>query len=189
MRSPAIDARRFVLLCGVPLLACSDVSGVPAGAGPTCTVATSGADDDDAGAGGDDDDGGGGNVCQPGDSDGVVGGCYAFEVRVDETGFTPAILKAQNRGEVTLKLTNAGKMPHDFVVGCIPTGQLNGCPPETCFPSDSAVSSVPAGSSATVTFVTPNPEGIYTFRSDVAGDSQVGDDGGASGLTGQFILQ
>jgi hypothetical protein len=39
------------------------------------------------------------------------------------------------------------------------------------------------------TFVTPNPEGIYNFRSDVAGDSTVQSDGGVSGLWGQFILQ
>ena len=41
-------------------------------------------------------------AASPRDTDGVIGGCYAFDLAVDDTGFTPIILKAQNLGQVTL---------------------------------------------------------------------------------------
>ena len=122
------------------------------------------------------------------DTDGLNGGCYTFDLTVTDTGFSPVILKAQNLGLVTLHLTNAGTKPHDFVMGCIPVS-FPGCPAQSCFSSAANIPSVAPGGSATATFATPNPEGIYLFRSDVNGDSQVDADGGASGLVGQFVVQ
>ena len=138
----------------------------------------------------DDDDGDeAGSTCKPGDADGINGGCYAFDLTVTDTGFTPLILKAQNDGTVTLKVTNKGTKPHDFVVACLPTPNITGCPPQSCFPSSAALTAIAPGATSTASFVTPNPEGIYIFRSDVAGDSQVEADGGVTGLWGQFVIQ
>lgn len=173
----------FLLL--VPV-ACSNVSGsVPGSDAGACSTNPAG---DDAGGddGGDDDSG---SSCKPGDTDGVIGGCYAFDLAVDDTGFTPIILKAQNLGQVTLQLTNNGTRPHDFVVDCLPTPNDQGCPPQSCFPAAASLAPLAPGASVTTTFVTPNPEGIYTFHSDVAGDSGQGADGGLTGLWGQFVIQ
>jgi hypothetical protein len=41
-----------------------------------------------------------GDICRPDDADGVVGGDFALEVTVDEGGFSPAILAAQNLAHV-----------------------------------------------------------------------------------------
>jgi hypothetical protein len=153
---------------------CSDVSGSPVDPGPACSTSA---------------DGGEESACGPADSDGVNGGCYAFTLTVQDTGFAPIILKAQNRAQVSVSLKNAGTKPHDFTVGCISTAGLNGCPPETCFPAAATIAPVPPGGVVTASFVVPNPEGIYVFRSDVPGDSQIGADGGASGLWGQFVVQ
>src|SRR5262245_43227466 len=68
----------------------------------------------------DDDDGG----CGPPDQDGVLGGDYSFEVSVNDTGFDPVILKAQNSGKVTVKLKNTGTKPHGFAVQCL---TIQGC--------------------------------------------------------------
>jgi hypothetical protein len=181
---------------GTSWLSCSNVSGsLPNGSSGACgsNVGEGGAEDGAAGMDGAGDDGaaneGGAGACQPGDSDGVVGGCYVFEVTVDDTGFSPIILKAQNRSAVALTMTNAGSRPHDFVLGCLPTPNANGCPLESCFPAGANLAAVPPGGSATAMFVTPNPEGIYNFRSDVGPDSELLDDGGVNGLWGQFVVQ
>lgn len=121
----------------------------------------------------------GGDTCSPGDSDGLNGGDTTFVLTVSDDAFAPIILKAQNLSSVTLTLQNAGTRPHDFVVDCLPTPNDNGCPTTSCFPDASAIGPVPPDGSATTTFVTPNPEGIYTFRSDLPGDTQ----------TGQFVIQ
>ena len=163
---------------------CSDVSGTPADAGPNCTAA-SGNGDDDSDAGADS----GESVCKPGDADGVNGGCFAFTITVDDNGFSPIILKAENNAKVVVAVKNAGTKPHDFSVGCISTSNLRGCPPQTCFPAASTIPSISPGASASVSFVTPNPEGIYVFRSDLASDSQIESDGGLSGIWGQFVIQ
>jgi hypothetical protein len=175
--------------CLVGFLAgCSDVSASPVDAG--CSTNTLGDTD-----GGEDDDAGGEgdarqvSACAPADSDGVNGGCYAFTLTVDDTGFSPIILKTQNLAHASVSLKNAGTKPHDFTIGCISTAGRNGCPPETCFPAAASIRPVPPGGVATTSFVVPNPEGIYVFRSDVPFDSQVGADGGASGLWGQFVVQ
>jgi hypothetical protein len=136
----------------------------------------------------DDGDDGGGSPCAPPDSDGVVGGCYAFDVTVDEAGFSPRILKAQNSATIILRVTNAGTRSHDFVMGCLPI-DFPGCPAQSCFPSKASLTALAPGASATATFVTPYVEGIYDFRSDVPGDSQTASDGGLIGLWGQFVVQ
>jgi hypothetical protein len=109
-------------------------------------------------------------------------------VTVDDTGFTPIILKTQNSAQVTLTLTNNGTKPHDFVMGCVSIS-YPGCPFQYCFPPDANIASLPPGGTATTTFVTPFVEGIYDFRSDLPGDSQTASDGGISGLRGQFVVQ
>jgi hypothetical protein len=191
-----VRPRVLVVLRRLPLLVtllvvvstnsrCSNVAGsvgAGGGAGP-CTTSPVG--DDDSDDGGDDDSG---SPCAPPDSDGINGGCYAFDLTVDDTTFSPIILKAQNLGQVTLHLTNMGTKPHDFVVGCIPVS-YPGCPSSTCFPSAADIAPVAPGATATATFTVPNPEGIYTFRSDVAGDSTLEADGGMNGLWGQFVVQ
>jgi hypothetical protein len=109
-----------------------------------------------------------------GDADGVIGGNFTFDVTVNDTGFSPVILKAQNNGQVTLTVKNTGTKPHDFVVQCL-TAQ--GC--TACFPDSAKVAPVAPGATATATFTAPGLEGIYTIGSDVPGDA----------FTGQFILQ
>lgn len=119
------------------------------------------------------------DVCALDDADGIVGGDYTFEVSVNDVAFTPVILKAQNDALVTLTLTNTGTTPHNLVVDCLPTPNDNGCPTEACFPDEAKIAALEPGESASTTFLTPLPEGIYDFRSDLAGDTQ----------SGQFILQ
>jgi hypothetical protein len=121
----------------------------------------------------------GSDTCGPGDQDGVAGGSYAFDLTVTDDAFTPTILKAQNDATVTLTLTNSGTKPHDFVVDCLATPNGTGCPTTSCFPAAATIPAVAPGATATATFVTPLPEGIYVFRSDQPGDAQ----------TGQFIVQ
>jgi hypothetical protein len=104
------------------------------------------------------------------DSDGVSGGDASFALMVGDTAFTPTILKTENYAHVTLTLTNAGTKPHDFVVECMGSA---------CFPDGSSLAPVAPDASATVQFVAPGVEGVYTFRSDLPGDQQAG----------QFILQ
>jgi hypothetical protein len=173
---------------GVAVLAalagCSNVDGTPArGNAGGCSAAAQG----DGGA--NDDKGDGATSCKPDDSDGLVGGCYVFELTVDDTGFSPIILKAQNRAEVTLTVTNAGSKAHGFAVDCLPTPNGVGCPPQSCFSPAASVDSIAPGDHATMTFATPSPEGIYNFRSGVADDARVEPDGGLTGLWGQFVVQ
>jgi hypothetical protein len=194
-RSAALSA--LLALVAASATQCSNVAGSGGGAQPGCPVQTAdaAAGGDDGGAGGDDaggDDGGGddggASPCAPPDSDGIVGGCYAFTVAVDETGFSPIILKAQNNSQVTLTLKNAGTKPHDLVMGCVDV-HYPGCPAQFCFPPEANIPSVAPGESATTTYTTPYVEGIYTFASDLPGDAQTSSDGGMSGLWGQFVLQ
>ena len=117
--------------------------------------------------------------CSLDDADGIIGGSYTFEVTVDDAAFAPLVLKAQNDSAVTLRLTNTGSTPHDLTFDCLPTPNDNGCPLESCFPDEANVPVVLPGESASVTFDTPLPEGIYDFRSSQDGDTQ----------TGQFIVQ
>jgi hypothetical protein len=114
-------------------------------------------------------------VCSP-DSDGINGGDYTFVLDVSDTAFSPIILKAQNDANVTLTITNTGSVPHDFSIDCLPTPNDQGCPTTSCFDPDSTFAPIAPGVSTTQTFATPNPEGIYTFRS-------------SDGVTGQFVVQ
>jgi hypothetical protein len=121
------------------------------------------------------------------------GGTYTFDLNVDDTGFHPLVLSAENDATVTLTITNTGTRPHDFVLECLPTPNGSGCPAQSCFSAEASVPSVAPiepGKSVTVTFVTPNVEGIYTFRSDLPGDSpnDVMTDAGEMGFSGQFVV-
>jgi hypothetical protein len=104
------------------------------------------------------------------DSDGISGGDAGFALTVTDEAFSPSILKCQNLANVTLTMTNAGTREHDFVVDCMGS---------SCFPDAASIPPMGPDASATVHFVAPYSEGIYTFRSNLPGDTQ----------TGQFILQ
>jgi len=126
--------------------------------------------------------GGDGGACVPPDEDGVIGKPAVFQLYVNDDAFyrggdagTSPILTAQNMGPVTLTLTNTGTKPHDFSVDCYPTPNTMGCPTKSCFPPGSSIPAVAPGASATVMFVVPLLDGvIYTFRSDLPGDTQTG---------------
>ena len=126
--------------------------------------------------------------CAPDDADGVIGGNIAFDLTVDDTGFAPTILAAQNTANVTLTLRNNGTTLHSFVIDCMPTPNINGCPTESCCPP--ATSSPPRapGASATTTFTVPRPEGIHYYHSDVEGDTPGPCMAGMAGC-GQFIVK
>jgi len=188
MRRSRTGPLSAVLLAGLvaPGSHCSNVAGSPGNVGDSGACITNPAGVDGGGNDGDDD--GGGSPCAPPDSDGINGGCYAFDVTVDDTGFSPIVLVAQNLATVTITLRNTGSKPHDFVVGCIPIS-YPGCPSQQCFPGEADIPTLAPGQSATTTFTAPNPEGIYDFRSDVPGDSQVESDGGVTGIWGQFVVQ
>jgi hypothetical protein len=129
-----------------------------------------------------------GEPCAPDDADGVIGGTMTLDLRVDETGFSPAILAAQNTAKVTLTLHNEGTLPHSFVIDCMPTPNMNGCPPTSCFGEGALMAPIAPGQSATTTFDVPRPEGIHYFHSDVAGDAPEPCTAGAKGC-GQFIVK
>ena len=118
-------------------------------------------------------------ACGPSDQDGVSGGSVALDLAVDDTGFTPIILEAQNLATVALTLKNNGTKAHGFAVACLATPNGQGCPSASCFPDAGAIAPIAPGASATATFVTPNPEGIYVFHSSAPGDS----------MAGQFVVQ
>jgi hypothetical protein len=126
--------------------------------------------------------------CAPDDADGVIGGAVTFELAVDDEGFSPMILTAQNAAKVTLTLRNDGTTPHSFVIDCIPTPNMNGCPTTSCFPAESSIPPVMPGASAMAVFEVPRVEGIHYFHSDVAGDTPGPCMAGAAGC-GQFIVK
>ncbi len=120
-----------------------------------------------------------GEACELDDADGVIGGTYRFQVRVDDMEFTPKILKVQNSATVTLELTNTGTEPHGFAIDCLATPNDDGCPTEACFEDASRIAPLEPGESVTVEFEAPRAEGIYDFRSTADGDEHVG----------QFVVQ
>jgi hypothetical protein len=132
----------------------------------------------------DDDD----DPCALDDADGVIGGVVTFDLTVDDKGFSQMILTAQNSAKVTLTLRNEGTTPHSFVIDCMPTPNMNGCPTTSCFPAESSIPPVMPGGSATAIFAVPRAEGIHYFHSDVAGDTLGPCMAGAAGC-GQFIVK
>ena len=119
------------------------------------------------------------DACRPDDADGVTAEPQLSALNVDDTAFSPKILTSQNSSPITLTVTNNGALAHSFVVNCLPTPNVDGCPATSCFPDEAKTGPIEPGGSARVVFATPTVEGIYTFRSDVAGDT----------ATGQFIVQ
>jgi hypothetical protein len=119
-----------------------------------------------------------GDACNPEDADGVIGGSYTFDVTVDDSAFSHAILKAQNRSEVTVALTNEGTVPHGFLIECLATPNEDGCPTESCFPDAARIDPLPPGATGSASFEVPRVEGIYVIRS-VEGEPP----------TAQFIVQ
>jgi len=120
-------------------------------------------------------------TCTPDDADGIISEPATLVVTVTDSGFSPKILTTQNTSDITLTLQNDGTTPHGFVVDCLATPNTDGCPLESCFSEDSRIAPLAPGESATITFETPLVEGIYTFRSDAAADTELG--------PGQFIIQ
>ena len=139
---------------------------------------------------------GDGGACFP-DSDGLNGGSFTIEVVVDDTGFysddadagMKSVIATQNDAQVTLTLKNTGTKPHGFEVECTSVTSAYpdlpaGCPSMTCFPSNSTIAPIAPGTSKTITFDTPTPDGLlYPFKSSEPADSAV------PGLNdGQWIL-
>ena len=120
------------------------------------------------------------DACTPDDADGVVSEPANPELIVTDSEFMPKIVTTQNSSAIKLKLTNEGTSPHGFVVDCLPTPNTDGCPTKSCFPSGAKIDPLEPGADATIMFDSPLVEGIYTFRSDVAGDDD---------LKGQFVIQ
>ncbi len=120
-------------------------------------------------------------ACMPDDADGVIDEPVKFLVTVTDTEFEPKILASQNSSQVTLILKNEGTTPHSLVVDCLPTPNDDGCPTQSCFPSDARIDSVEPGAEVKVVFESPLVEGIYKFYSDVPEDTEL--------APGQFIIQ
>jgi hypothetical protein len=121
------------------------------------------------------------DACTPDDADGIVDEPAVLLLTVTDTEFMPKILATQNTSEITLTLENQGTTPHGFVVDCLPTPNTDGCPMQSCFPSEAKIEPVAPGESTTIVFESPLVEGIYTFRSDVPEDTAL--------APGQFIIQ
>ena len=119
------------------------------------------------------------DACAPDDADGVASEPQTLSLSVDDTGFSPKILTTQNTSTITLTVTNNGTTPHSFVVDCLATPNDDGCPTQSCFPTEAKTDPIAAGASSRIVFDTPVVEGIYVFHSDVEGDT----------ATGQFIIQ
>jgi hypothetical protein len=127
------------------------------------------------------------NGCYP-DNDGINGGSYTIDLVVDDTGFYPSggddagmkdVIQTQNDAIVTLTLKNTGTTPHGFEVSCtsVTPSYPNlpaGCPSMACFPASSIVAPIAPGTSVTITFDTPTPDGLlYPFKSSEPNDSTV----------------
>ena len=106
------------------------------------------------------------DVCVPDDLDGVIGGQAAFVLTGDEAGFSPRILSAQNRAEVTLTLINASGSALGFFVECLKTPNDDGCPTESCFPESATIEPIAPGESQVAVFEVPLVEGTYTISSE-----------------------
>jgi hypothetical protein len=123
--------------------------------------------------------GGSGDKCQPGDVDGIVGGKKTVGVTVDDDGFSPTPITAQNQTTMTIQLRNTGTKPHGFAIGCVATPNDNGCPAKSCFPGEARIDPVEPGGMGTARFVVPLVEQIYPVTSTAEGDA----------IEGQFVVQ
>ena len=121
------------------------------------------------------------DACAPNDADGVIDEPAILILTVTDGEFMPQILATQNTSQITLTLENTGTTRHSFVVDCLPTPNTDGCPMTACFPPEARIPPVEPAAKATILFQTPLVEGIYTFRSDVAEDTEL--------TPGQFIVQ
>jgi hypothetical protein len=102
--------------------------------------------------------------------DGISGGNANIVIIVDDDGFRPRLVTAQDKAKVTLTLKNEGTRPHGFAVECVPTDH-DGCPSESCFPDKATIAPIPPGGSATTTFVAPDLERVYPVRSTAHGEN------------------
>jgi len=121
------------------------------------------------------------DTCTPDDADGIISEPANPMLTVTDDGFMPKIVTVQNSSEISLTLANEGTRPHGFVVDCLPTPNSDGCPPQSCFPSDAKIDALEPGDTAKIEFESPLVEGIYVFRSDASDDDEL--------ATGQFIIQ
>jgi hypothetical protein len=121
------------------------------------------------------------DACAPDDADGIIDEPAMPRLTVTDSEFMPKIVTTQNSSHITLTLQNAGTRPHGFVVDCKPTPNSDGCPMQSCFPSESEIAPIAPGDEATVSFVSPLVEGIYVFHSNAAEDAEL--------APGQFIIQ
>jgi hypothetical protein len=126
------------------------------------------------------------DTCYP-DNDGKNNDVDTVAIAVDDTGFSATgadagaknIISTQNDSQVTLTLTNNGTKPHGFEVGCVSVCSSYatlpvGCSPMACFPSGATIAPIAPGTSATVTFETPTPDGLlFPFTSNDPDDSAV----------------
>jgi hypothetical protein len=120
-----------------------------------------------------------GDKCQPPDADGIVGTTKTVGVTVDDDGFSPTPITAQNFTKMTIELRNAGTKPHGFAVGCVATPNDTGCPTKSCFPDDARIAPIEPGEMATAHFAVPATEQIYPVTSTADGDE----------IEGQFVVQ
>ena len=121
----------------------------------------------------------GGDRCQPGDADGIIGAKKTVGVTVDDDGFSPTPVTAQNLTMMTIQLRNTGTKPHGFAVGCVATPNDNGCPPKSCFPGEARIDPVEPGGMGTAHFTVPLTEQIYPVTSTADEDD----------IEGQFVVQ
>ncbi|MEI9948731.1 MAG: cupredoxin domain-containing protein [Pseudomonadota bacterium] len=121
------------------------------------------------------------DLCTPDDADGIISEPATVLLTVTDSKFAPAVVTTQNSSDITLTLKNDGTTPHSFVVDCLPTPNSDGCPTQSCFPSEAKLDPVAPGEEATIMFETPLVEGIYKFHSDVPEDTEL--------TPGQFVIQ
>jgi hypothetical protein len=106
--------------------------------------------------------------------DGVSGGAASIVIIVDDDGFRPRQVTAQDKAKVTLTLKNEGTRPHGFAVDCVPTPNSDSCPSQSCFLDNATIPPIPPGGSATITVVAPDLERPYPIRSTARGDTMTG---------------
>ena len=120
------------------------------------------------------------DACTPDDADGVISEPAKQILTVTDSGFMPLVVTTQNTSDITLTLENKGTTPHGFVVDCKPTPNDDGCPMQSCFPSEARIDALAPGDRATIMFQTPLVEGIYDFRSGLPEDAEL--------AWGQFVI-